>query len=442
MGADTFSQEAVIDLGLDRGEPESYHRPGRRTTPLWFGPAVLAALLLLTVGASAPPPPPAFAEVLRVSIGPGDPYTLTDDGRLLVQSAGLLSSYRPFDGQRQWQVAQDEPVYRLRTAGGFLLLRPWSRTGFEPGTTAISLATGAERWHHDLNVIAFAGTPLLYAVEGVRSSTTSGRRVQDTVEVLDPAVGLARWRVGVPNTAVLLNVPGVAGGPARMMLVRDDQIADLYDVSTGAHLASRKLPVADYDPENPVAIGGNVLLRHPGVAQIEVSAFDAVTLAPKWTVQAGDARRIEPCGELACLISGRSGIRAIDPVTGAERWRQPLWKGIARFGTSVVAYGSAAAADEPAAVVDPSTGQVISDLTGWKPVPGTAQDGTLLVTRELDPGPRTMVAVVAPGLDRPRLFAELPAGTGDCQATADRLVCRSMYDQLIVWEHRAGSSAA
>jgi hypothetical protein len=52
-----------------------------------------------------------------------------------------------------------------------------------------------------------------------------------------------------------------------------------------------------------------------------------------------------------------------------------------------------------------------------------------------------MVAVVAPGLDRPRLLAELPEGTGDCQTAPERLVCRSMYGELLVWAYRTFPSA-
>jgi hypothetical protein len=47
-----------------------------------------------------------------------------------------------------------------------------------------------------------------------------------------------------------------------------------------------------------------------------------------------------------------------------------------------------------------------------------------------------MVAVAAPGAARPELLADLPAGTGDCQAAPDRLVCRESSGQLVVWAYR------
>jgi hypothetical protein len=51
-------------------------------------------------------------------------------------------------------------------------------------------------------------------------------------------------------------------------------------------------------------------------------------------------------------------------------------------------------------------------------------------------GARTMVAVAEPGLAGPRPLADLPPGTGDCQAAPGRLVCRSSTSgELIVWAY-------
>jgi hypothetical protein len=47
-----------------------------------------------------------------------------------------------------------------------------------------------------------------------------------------------------------------------------------------------------------------------------------------------------------------------------------------------------------------------------------------------------MVAVAAPGGGAPELLADLPAGTGDCQAVPDRLVCRESTGELVVWAYR------
>ncbi|MBO3736052.1 outer membrane protein assembly factor BamB family protein [Actinoplanes flavus] len=434
MSADPASSgPVVIDLGLERGEPETYHRPERRTTPLWLGPALLAVLLLFSVAAAAPPPGPPLSELLRLAISPGDPDTLTSDGRLVVQRAGELSSYDLETGDRQWRVAQDIPVYRLRTGGGQVLLRPWAPGRGEPGTTAVSLRTGALTWHHERNVITFPGDDLMLAVEGVRSLSGNGRRVEKWIEMLDPAAGAARWRLWVPSTAVLLAVPGPPGGPGRLLLVRDDLTAQLYEVATGTPLAAQRMPAANYDPDNPVVAGGLVLLRHPGPSGIEISAYDPLTLRPLWTQPATGTREIQACGPLACLI-GLDGVRAIDPATGDQRWHRPGWRSVEESGAGLIAYADGP--EYPAGVVDARTGRLLVDLTGWRPVGGAATGGELLVTREIGPGPRTMVAVAAPGLPHPRLLAELPTGTGECQTAPERLICRSVYGELVVWAYR------
>lgn len=435
MGADTAGAPVVIDLGLDRGEPTAYDRPAGHLTPSWFAPALTAVLLLFAVTASGPPLPPPLEALLHVAINAGDPYVVSDTGQLVVQTAGELTAYDLRTGERQWRVDQDVPTYRLRTGDGLLLLRPWGAGNTEPGTTAVSLDTGAREWHNARSVVSFDGTGLMFAVDGVRSqSFGTGRRVERTVEALDPVGGLARWRLWVPSTAVLLSVPGPAGAPVRMLLVRDDATAHLYDGRTGALLAVRHVPAANYDPDNPVVAGGRVLLRHPGPSGIEVTSYDPETMRPVWTEPAVGTLEIVVCGELACLV-GLDGVRAIDPATGDTRWHRPGWRSIETIGDRVVAYADGPRA--PTGLVDPATGRVLVDLTGWRPLAGVMDGGDVLVTRDVAPGTRTMVAVAAPGLSRPRLLAELPAGTRECQAVPERLVCRSVYGELIVWSYRA-----
>ena len=438
MGADAADGPVVvIDLGLERGEPETYRRPGRRTTPLWLVPALLATLSLFAVTASAPPPGPPVEELLRVAVGPGDPY-VTDAGRLVVQAAGELASFDLETGEQQWRVAQPIPVSRLRPGGGVLLLRPWTPVRAEPGTTAVSLSTGAVQWHNDRNVLSFARggadeDGLMVAVEGVRASGGGGRRVEKAVEVVDPDSGFARWRLWVPSTAVLLGIPGREGETGRVVLVRNDLVAQLYDVESGALLAERRVPPASYDPENTVVAGEMVLLRHPGPSGIEVSAFDARTLRPRWTVPAPAAREIVTCGRFAC-VAGLDGVRVIDPATGEVRWHRPGWRSVEPAGDHLVAYADGPEA--PSALVDPETGAVLVDLTGWRTIAGSASGGRLLVIREAAPGTRSMVAVAAPGMSRPRLLADLPPGTDECRAAPERLICRSVYGELIVWAYR------
>ncbi|KUL35863.1 outer membrane protein assembly factor BamB family protein [Actinoplanes awajinensis] len=433
MGAETFVEPVLIELGLDRGVPETYERPRRSTAPPWFAPVLLVVLLLVSSGASAAPPKPPLTTLLRIAMSPSDPYLVTG-GQLLTQTFGLLTAYDLDSGALRWRAGQPIPVYRLRTGGGLLLMRPWTTSGTEPGTTAISVATGALEWRNARSVITFAGSDALLAVSTPRSLSGTGRRVQGAVEVLDPVTGMARWQLRVPSTGVVLGVPGPADTGSRLLLIRDDRTAALFDLTDGRQLAGRELPSANYGPDNPVVAGGLVVLRHPGAFGMEVSAYDPVTLRPVWTEPADGTVEVRACGLLACFL-GEHGIRAVDPATGDERWTRPGWQTVEERGTTLVAYPTGDDATGPTALVDSATGRVLADLAGWRPVAGANRSGGLLVTRVVPAGARTMVAVVDQDRGRLRPIAELPAGTSDCEAAPDRLVCRSASGELVVWAY-------
>jgi outer membrane protein assembly factor BamB len=431
---DLTAGTVVIDLGLERGEPPSYASPGRKTVPLWFPAALLAALVLMLAAGSVAPAKSPLSAVFRLQVGPADTYAMTPDGQLLAQTFGLLTSYDLSSGRMRWQAGQSTPAYRLRLSDDLVLMRPWTAGPTEPGTTAVSTFTGAAQWERPGNVVNVAGSSTLLAVTSVRSLGGTGRRVQGRVDAVDPMTGRTLWTVRIPNTAVLLGVPGPSDEGSRMLLVHDNRTFAVHDLETGKLLARTQVPAADYNPDNPVVVGGTILLRHPGNSGAEISAYDPVTLRQLWTEPANDTYQIDVCGVLACA-SGSGEVRALDPATGDVRWSRRGWQGVGQQGKLWVAYGSPDGTD-PIGVVDPDTGALQVDLRGWRPVTGTGEDGGLLLTRAVEGGGRTMVAVARAGDPRPRLLDALPIGTGDCQAVPTRLVCRTMYGELVVWAYR------
>jgi hypothetical protein len=338
----------------------------------------------------------------------------------------------------RWRSDASVPTYRLRTGSGLVLMRPGSAglSGMaDPGTTAISLADGVAQWRRAGSVVTLAGGSVLLAVSGVRSLSGYGRRVQGPIDLVDPITGQTRWQVNVPSTAALLGVPGPAGAPSRMLLVRDDRTAVVHDLATGVRLAVRPMPAANYGPDNPTVTGGLVLLRHPGVRGPEVSAYDPVTLGLRWSRPGWGADEVVSCGALACL-TGEDGVRALDPQTGEQLWYRPDWRTVEQHGRVLVAFAAPGSPAEAVGIIEPGTGRVLVDLRGWRPLTGNGGGDRLVVTRMVAAGARTMVAVAEPGDERPRPLANLPAGTGDCQAAPGRLVCRSMSGDLVVWAWR------
>jgi hypothetical protein len=404
MAADSFSggNTVIIDLGLDRGEPDTYRAPTRPTTPTWFGPTLAAALVLILLGASAAPAPPPLSQLLSLPIGPADAFVAIDDGQLLAQSMGTLNSYDLATGEQRWSAEPTAPTSRLRVGAGLVLLRPWTyATQF---TTAVSVTTGKALWRNRAGVVTVDGSDTLLAVANVRTSAGPARRVQGPIEALDPATGAPRWRIDVPSTAVMVGVPGSGDLPTRLLLIRDDRTATMHDLATGAELAKAPMPPADYGPDNPAVSGGLILLRHPSGYGGQISAYDPVTLRERWSIPAGHAFEVTNCGQLACLV-GPDGVRAIDPADGTPRWNRPGWRSVEERGDLVLAYGSPIGTAYPIGLVDPATSRILVDLTGWRPVPGTTGSGSLLLTRAADAGSRT-------------------------------LVCRTVAGELVVWAYR------
>ena len=428
------SDPVIIDLALERGEPESYHSPRRATTPIWFPVAILAALVLLCTSASAAPARSPLSPVMSLPVGPADAYLLTDTGQLLAQTFGTLSSYDLRTGRVRWQAGQSSPAYRMRLSDGLILMRPWSTSSDDSGTTAISAVNGESLWQRPGRIVTLPGSSALLAVSTVPSLGGIGRRVEGSINAVDPATGRSRWTVQVPSTAVLLGLPGPADEGARMLLVHDNRTLAEHDLDTGRQLASTRIPAADYNPGNPVVAGGQILLRHPGAWGAEVSAYDPVTLRQRWTEPAGQAYQVVPCGQLACL-TGPDGVRAVDPMTGDVRWSRPRWRDIGQYGAMVIAYQGPEESD-PVGIIDPRTGTVRVGLDGWHPVTGSGGTDHLLLTRAVRPGAQIMVAVARPDQPQLRVLAGLPVGTGDCQAVPARLVCRSMYGELKVWAYK------
>jgi outer membrane protein assembly factor BamB len=435
MATDTMGGPVIIDLGLDRGEPETYASPTRSTVPSWFGPVMVALLVLISSAASAAPAPPALSQLLSLRVGPADSYAITERGQLLAQTLGTLSSYDLATGKLRWQAGTVTPTYRLRTTSGVVLLRPWAVGLDQPSTTAVSESDGVARWRHAGSVVTITGSPALLAVSGVRSLSSSARRIEGPVESLDPWTGATRWRVDVSSTAVLMGVPGPAGQPPRMLLVHDNRRLALHDLATGELLATAPLPPADYGPDNPSVAGGLIVLRHPGEWGQQVSAFDPVTLQRKWVRPGGGATEAQPCGRLACL-AGPNGVRAVDPANGAQRWYRPGWRSVEPRGDLLLAYASSTGVGDPIGLIEPATGRVLVNLRGWRPLDGQTDGRHIVLTRVVDAGARTMVAVAELGDAQPRPLADLPPGTGECKATLDRLICRSTDGELNVWAYR------
>lgn len=439
------ARPVVIDLGEAHGHLDDVDlltSPTPTASRGWT-PVIAAIVAVLLLGGSIAPPPPRLQEVLGLRFGPADTFALTVESMLLVHSPerGTLSAYDLGTGERRWRAAAPAVAYRLRSGGGLVLLRARGTGPGDPGTIALAQDTGAARWRRPGTVVAVAGAPTVLAVSEVRSLAGAGRRVEGSVVGVDSVTGRTRWTVPVPLTAVLQPLPGA---PARAVLVHDDGRIEVRDLETGAQLAGNRLPPADYGPDNPGVVGDTLMLRHPDDAGPMVTAYAADTLAVRWSRPATAAYDTQVCGDAACLV-GRSGVRAVDPVSGAELWSRPGWRGVEQRGDHLLAFGLGADGDAAVGIVDPRTARVVVNLRRWQVLPSAVNGAAVVVTRPtmLEPTDpeqtgtlvRILVGAADPATRTVRPLGFLPTDTGDCRAAPARLVCRS-GGRLVVWSYR------
>ncbi|WCN78636.1 PQQ-binding-like beta-propeller repeat protein [Micromonospora sp. LH3U1] len=383
----------LIELDDDRGAPPDDRPPPPEVSRRWRVALLLMVCGLLLGGAAEPahltprvgPALPAGATVL----GSGPLLLVVDPGT----NPPTLSAYDAAAPHRpaRWQVTMPPASgWSAEAAGDLLLVAERDQVRGARVTTARSMRTGQPLWQRPERV--YAAGDAAVAVSEVRSASDPGRRVEGTVHGVEPATGATRWSVPLPSTAVLRVLPGT---PGRVLLVQDDGLARLLDARDGTDRGRGWLPPADYGPDNPQVVGGNLVLRHPSGSGAALTGYDLPGLAPRWQtpVEPGELT-LRPCQGLICGHDER-GRWAIDVGTGTRAW---TWPAGARWHT----VAGARVATEPLLLL------------------GMASDGK-----------RTLVATV--GRDGPRVTAVLPAGLTDCRRVAAGLICRDGTARVTVW---------
>ncbi|WBB68730.1 PQQ-binding-like beta-propeller repeat protein [Micromonospora sp. WMMD812] len=384
--------ETLIELGAERGAPE----PDRPAPPV-AGRGWRVAALLLVCALLAGAAPPARLATLSGPVLPERAVLLGAGPLLLVADPGAapptLSAYDPAAPERaRWRVDLPPAAgWSAEPAGDLVLVTERDPVRRVVATTARTARTGERRWRRPDRVYA-AGDGAV-AVTEVRSVADPGRRIEGAVHGVDPATGATRWTVALPSTAVLTVLPGA---PARVLVLRDDGVARVYDVGDGTVRGEGRLPPADYAPDNPQVVGDRLVLRHPTARGAELIGYDLPALTVRWRVPLADGDvTIRGCAGLLCGQDARDRW-ALTPATGDRAW---TWSGGAQ----------------------------------WRAVPG-GRGGPQVLLRAAQDGRRNLVATV--GRDGPRVAGVLPTGTRDCRAVSGALACRDSAGRLTVWPGR------
>lgn len=421
----------LIDLGLARNEPELGREPPRgRRWIRWSVPARrrwavagCLVLVLVAVGRAAPPWP--VLSPVRSWSPEGAAGYLLDGDRLFVMSQGPDSTLSMYDlpgGGLRWSVPMSAPTAQLFAAwwvGDTAVVMTQPPDGSCCQLTAYRGRDGEVRWSRQGAPTDIDAADHLLALS-LPSST----------EVVDMATGRVLWQ-DADSAVSFLPWPG------QILVTRyRDGTVERRDLGTGEVLASGRV----FPPEKTfmasTTVDGKLIVSYAGDGRDgTVAAYDVDTLTPRWKRHGSPADWVDPCGPVICLRGG-GAMQAVDPATGAARWRTAEWAG-QEWAGRVLLFAAGPDEPQPVAVVDPLTGRVLLDLRAWRMMSLTARPGSDLLLRSASAGKgRTALAVADLTRLSLRVVGVIPGKVSECQRDGGILACRTTDGGLQVWSLR------
>jgi outer membrane protein assembly factor BamB len=439
----------VIDLGvlapaddetvLEFGPGGSGSRP--RPSP-WL--VVLLVLACCCAGVTGAVEPAPAARLVLAASGVVDAPRFVGDA-VLASVGGEITSYDLESGAVRWHYDPPRRTQTLATADT-VVVAPVSCSARSPFQTyALDAGTGEHRW--DLRgspLWLVDGAPVVVLKQPVRgcSEATLGFDPLPSAPFtwlgVDLITGAVRWEVKIPAGVGL--AAGVdPAGLARWLAILDAGTVTTYDLRTGAVAGRYEPPVEDmYAPLYRVlGAGDQLLLARRDQSAIELSAFAALGLLPRWSRSIALPRGIRQdmggvaaarCGPVICLGSTGQTV-GLDPLTGRERWR--LSGRPSRIGPGYALFVRQPRPSEAAVLV-------VHDLASG--AERAALHDTDLVSREWsDPllnraGPQGRLWRLDLADGRLRAVTVLPGRFSECEASGRYLACRSSDGELRVWK--------
>ena len=287
------------------------------------------------------------------------------DGRLAWRSGGAWSALDHFPRDDAWGGAVETAT---ALAGDRCLVRRGHGLTGSVAVECRAVADGALLWSTAVGELAGWSAVTSPAAGGGRMIAVfqeAGERRRRELVAVDLAGGAVRWRVAVPGLPAGLPVvgqgvlplthgaaPTLAGG--EVLWCTDGGVLASWDAAAGMLRWAAALPHADQDPgdgrrslrvvagraASRVVAGADTVYVAPADA-LGVHALDRATGRLRWV------RPLHAARQLAALAEGPDGalivedgfVEALDPATGATRWR---WR---PTGENEIPCGSAAVAD-------------------------------------------------------------------------------------------------
>jgi outer membrane protein assembly factor BamB len=432
-------RDVLIDLGeiprhtplpVEPGRPASYR-------PILGALAVVLVVLLAGAAHRGPPDPPV---VIPARLG--DALFVGSDGFFVV-SAGpellgwpmqnkIISEYALPGGEllSRTTVAVPGSIFNVMATGRVILVSYQVERAGSEATVALTAGTGTALWRQPSRLFAVSapdGLVLLYEnTPEFGTLSWSG---------IDLATGAVRWSLTQPPRGFITDAGSFDGFPAYLVTATHTGRIEVHDSRTGSVLAARTVPVPMGRPSDdlPVWPAGNLILIGGSNG---TDAYRLPDLEPRWRSTAAlTGRWIQPdCGGKICSLSWRGGLNVIDPADGRRLWTDDRWTFAHQVGPYLLATDNTGAQRARSiSVVDPATGRVLGAYDRWQVAGAERPDGTVVAIREQFADDIVWYAMLDPKNVGVQVIGAAEGVSGDCQASREALVCRTIDASVGIW---------
>lgn len=435
---------SLIDLGeLPRDgtphvRPASGARPPHPYRSLLAGLAVvLVAMLTGSVHRTGPTLPTV------IPAGLGDTTFAAEDRYFVVGSGGRrpgrsirnrsISMYALPSGRllSRTPVIVTGTINHVAAAGDAILVSYQIDTVGAHVTVAVAPGTGRTLWRHPARVMTVspAADLVLMRAEAMAGQTVHWYGV-------DARSGATRWTVDEPAGGLTTMAGDDPGGfPSRLVTATMAGRIEIYDVWTGVRTAAATIEASvEWRRRglNVAVVNDLILIGGQG----GITAYELSDLRPRWrnSTDFTTVFALPRCGDAICLSGPFGGMHVLDPATGHRRWGAERWAVAERAGPYLLVSGNdRPEGEQPLVVLDPGDGRERGTLGPWRPMSRIRPDGSVVVLSVRVAERRVWYALLNPASLGVRLLGKAEPVSGDCQVTAQVLVCRRVDASVGVW---------
>jgi hypothetical protein len=437
--------EALIDLG----ELPNAGRPKVRAVVVTRPPrpyrtvlALLAIALVATLTGAAHTSPPAPPRIIAARLG--DATFITGDRLFVVgsgpaQAAGgiqnkIISTYALPAGNllSLTTVTVTGTIFDVAAAGRLVLVSYQVDAVGAESTVALLAGTDRAIWRRPARMLGLSRADGLVLLR--ENSPQFGPLHWYGIDL---ASGNLRWSLEQPARGYLTEADDDGSGfPRDLVAVAPDGTLTVRNAVTGAVTATTTIPVPADWAQRGIALwpDDNLVLvgDHTGA-----TAYALSDLTERWRspIDLYSSYVGPGCGDAMCLFSPRGGgITVLDRATGHARWSSNRWSYGDRIGPYLLAgSGDGTARNEHLDVVDIATGHLNGDFGPWQTTGAVLPGGSVVGLRGEPVDDLVWYGTLDPATLGVRILGAADKVSGDCQVTADVLVCRRTDASVGIW---------